>query len=87
MKQEKDTWIVRRFYDHHLIKTAKNGRKVDKMKLTVALVEGNTDIPRLAQQGSNGFDTKSQSAEFQFSVPVSGDMIHRLACMDSTLYP
>jgi SnoaL-like domain len=44
-----DTWIVRGFYDHHLVKTA-NGWKIDRMKLTVTLIEGNTEIPRLAQQ-------------------------------------
>lgn len=41
---------ARGFYEHHLIKAANNGWKVDKMKLIVTLVEGNTDIPRLAQQ-------------------------------------
>jgi hypothetical protein len=44
-----DIWIVRGFYDHHLVKTA-NGWKIDRMKLTVTLIECNTDIPRLAQQ-------------------------------------
>jgi len=43
-----DTWTVRGFYDHHLNKTA-NGWKVDKMKLIVTVIEGNIDIPRLAQ--------------------------------------
>jgi hypothetical protein len=44
-------WTVRGFYEHHLIKNA-NGWKVDKMKLIVTLVEGNTDIPKLAQEKS-----------------------------------
>lgn len=48
-KSGKDTWTVRGYYDHHFIKT-NTGWKVDKMKFKVTLIEGNNELPKLAQQ-------------------------------------
>ncbi len=45
----KNTWRVMGFYNHHLVKTAK-GWRVDRMKLTTTLIEGNNDLPKLAAE-------------------------------------
>jgi len=42
-----DTWRVMGYYDHHLVKTVQ-GWKVDQMKFTVTLIEGNHDLPNMA---------------------------------------
>jgi hypothetical protein len=47
-----DTWSVMGYYDHHLSKL-NNKWKVDKMKLTVTYIGGNTDLPKLAMEALN----------------------------------
>lgn len=42
-----DVWRVVGFYNHHLIKT-QNGWRVDKMKFTATIIDGNLDLPKSA---------------------------------------
>lgn len=42
-----NTWRVMGYYEHHLVKTAQ-GWKVDRMKFTATLIEGNNDLPKTA---------------------------------------
>lgn len=44
-----DIWRVVGFYNHHLVKTAA-GWKVDRMKFTATMIDGNTDLPKLAME-------------------------------------
>lgn len=48
-KSGNDTWTLIGYYGHHLIRTGE-GWKVDKMKFTPTVIEGNTDLPRLARE-------------------------------------
>lgn len=43
----RDIWRVMGYYEHHLVRTA--GRwKVDRMKFTATLIDGNNDLPKMA---------------------------------------
>lgn len=44
-----NVWTVVGFYEHRLLKT-KHGWRVDRMKLTATLVDGNNDLPKLAEE-------------------------------------
>lgn len=44
-----NTWTVIGTYNHHLTKTVR-GWRVDTMRFNLKIVEGNTDLPRLAQE-------------------------------------
>ncbi len=44
-----ETWTVHGFYNYHLVKT-KAGWKVDGMKFTKTLIEGNPKLPTIAQK-------------------------------------
>lgn len=53
----KDIWRVMGYYEHHLIKTAQ-GWKVDRMKFTATLVDGNNDLPKMATDAAKVNDAK-----------------------------
>jgi len=44
-----EIWRVVGYYEHHLIKTAQ-GWKVDRMKFTATLIDGNKDLPTMAME-------------------------------------
>ena len=50
----KDTWTVVGYYNHHLVKTSL-GWKVDQIRFTPTLIEGNADLPRLAKESAKRF--------------------------------
>jgi hypothetical protein len=48
--------VVVGYYEHHLVRTAKDW-KVDSMKFTATLIEGNKDLPKM------GMDTVKAGRE------------------------
>ena len=58
----KDTWTVVGYYNHHLVKTSL-GWKVDQMKFTPTLIEGNADLPRLARESAKRFVAEENTGE------------------------
>ncbi|HWR25614.1 MAG TPA: nuclear transport factor 2 family protein [Methanosarcina sp.] len=45
----KNIWLVMGYYEHHLIRTSA-GWKIDRMKLTATLIDGNTQLPQMAME-------------------------------------
>ena len=46
---EEDTWTVIGTYEHHLVRT-QQGWKTDRMKFNLKYMDGNMDLPRIAQE-------------------------------------
>ncbi len=44
-----DIWFVMGYYEHHLVRTI-TGWKVDRMKFNATLIEGNSELPKLAME-------------------------------------
>lgn len=57
-----DTWTVVGYYDHHLMKTSL-GWRVDQMKFTPTLIEGNTDLPRMAKESAKRLVARENMGE------------------------
>ena len=60
LKNAKDVWTVVGTYDHHLVKTA-DGWKIDQMKFNLKYMDGNMDLPRIAQERVKGNVTEPQT--------------------------
>lgn len=64
LKGAEDVWTVVGTYDHHLVKTA-SGWKVDKMKFNLKYMDGNMDLPRIAQERVKGNEVEVKSTAQQ----------------------
>lgn len=53
LKKGENIWKVVGTYNHHLIRTP-NGWKVDRMKFNLKYMDGNMDLPRIAQEKVKG---------------------------------
>ena len=60
LKNAEDVWTVVGTYNHHLIKTT-TGWKIDRMKFNLKYMDGNMDLPRIAQERVKGSKVESQS--------------------------
>lgn len=47
VETKNDVWRVVGFYNHHLVKT-ESGWRVDKMKFTATMIDGNLNLPKMA---------------------------------------
>ncbi|WP_462251781.1 nuclear transport factor 2 family protein [Ekhidna sp.] len=60
LKNDKDVWTVVGTYDHHLLKTP-SGWKIDQMKFNLKYMDGNMDLPRIAQERVKGVKVEDLS--------------------------
>ena len=60
LDHSEDVWTVVGTYDHHLVKTA-SGWKIDEMKFNLKYMDGNMDLPRIAQERVKGNKVESRS--------------------------
>ncbi len=64
LENAEDVWTVVGTYDHHLIKTSK-GWKIDRMKFNLKYMDGNMDLPRIAQERVKGNEIETKSTAQQ----------------------
>ena len=60
LNDAEDIWQVVGTYDHHLVKT-KSGWKIDRMKFNLKYMDGNMDLPRIAQERVKGNEVEVRS--------------------------
>ncbi len=64
LNNAEDVWTVVGTYDHHLVKTAA-GWKIDQMKFNLKYMDGNMDLPRIAQGRVKGIQPVYKSTAQQ----------------------
>ena len=64
-----DLWTVVGTYEHHLVRTS-DGWKIDRMKFNLKYMDGNMDLPRIAQERVKGNVTEPISTAQQNKASV-----------------